>query len=229
MTSSAHTRRAPADLLDDASSETPLFGLPDVDFDALSEKELERLLFSDETEAPRRVLNLPTVAGLSLIGVGVVYLLQEQGLWAGDVSALVAALPWLAGVLIILLGFGVLSWRPRRRLVKKRRTKKKRRRRKTRLGDLGATLKTKAASAKPSKKQTRRLTKSRRDRKVFGVCGGLGERLGTDPTYVRIAFVIGTIFSGGPPVVVLYLALAYLLPEPDALTAAERLRIIRES
>ncbi len=202
----------------------------DAEIDALSEAELEQMLFGEEAEPQRRFLNLPTVAGLSLIGVGLVYLLQEQGLWAGDVTWLVATLPWLAGTLIVLLGMGVLSARPPRRARRKRKKEKKRRR--SRLGDLGASLSEKVGAASPfdaKLKKTSRLAKSRRDRKVFGVCGGIGERLGIDPTHVRIAFVLATLFSGGPPFVLAYLALAYFLPDADALTPAERLRIIRES
>ncbi len=36
----------------------------------------------------------------------------------------------------------------------------------------------------------KRLTKSKTDRKLFGVCGGLGEYFGIDPTLVRLAFVL---------------------------------------
>ena len=50
----------------------------------------------------------------ALITVGVAYVLQEMGLWAGfDMSVLANALPWLAGILIILMGFGVLNWKER--------------------------------------------------------------------------------------------------------------------
>ena len=42
----------------------------------------------------------------------------------------------------------------------------------------------------------KRLTKSKTDRKLFGVCGGLGEYFGIDPTLVRLAFVVLTLFKG---------------------------------
>lgn len=44
---------------------------------------------------------------------------------------------------------------------------------------------------------TRRLTRSRRDRVVAGVCGGLGNYLGIDPVWVRIGFVVLTFVSSG--------------------------------
>jgi phage shock protein C len=36
----------------------------------------------------------------------------------------------------------------------------------------------------------KRLYKSRRDRIIDGVCGGIGEYLGVDPTIVRIIFLL---------------------------------------
>jgi phage shock protein C len=40
------------------------------------------------------------------------------------------------------------------------------------------------------------LRRSREDRVLFGVCGGLGRYLGIDPVLVRIAFVLLAIFGG---------------------------------
>ncbi|MFW5772675.1 MAG: PspC domain-containing protein [Phototrophicaceae bacterium] len=59
--------------------------------------------------------------------------------------------------------------------------------------------------------ETRRLTRSRFDRKVAGVCGGIGEYLGIDPTVIRILFVVG-FFMGGQGLL-LYIILALFMPE----------------
>lgn len=56
----------------------------------------------------------------------------------------------------------------------------------------------------------KRLTKSKTDRKLLGVCGGLGEYFGIDPTFVRLAFVLLTLFNGIG--LVLYIALAIIMP-----------------
>ena len=48
---------------------------------------------------------------------------------------------------------------------------------------------------------------------VFGVCGGIAEYFGWDPTAVRIGYVVGTIFSGGFGIV-LYLILWFVMPGP---------------
>src|SRR5690625_781713 len=86
-----------------------------MDLEALSDEELEALLFEDDDSSQTNsALNLPTVAGLSLIGIGMLYLFQHLGMFAGfDITQWVVILPWIAGILIILLGLGVLSWRPR--------------------------------------------------------------------------------------------------------------------
>lgn len=57
-----------------------------------------------------------------------------------------------------------------------------------------------------------KLRKSSRDKKIFGVCGGLAEYFGIDPTWVRIFFILGAIFGGGAAVP-LYIILAFVLPK----------------
>ena len=59
----------------------------------------------------------------------------------------------------------------------------------------------------------RPLLRSRDDRKIWGVAGGLAEHLGFNPTLVRIFFVV-TLFFGGAGVLA-YLVLAVALPEDD--------------
>ncbi len=54
-----------------------------------------------------------------------------------------------------------------------------------------------------------RLVKSN-DKKLFGVCGGLGEYLDIDPTVIRIAFLVGFFFLGGG--LLLYIILAIAMP-----------------
>ena len=45
-------------------------------------------------------------------------------------------------------------------------------------------------------RSVKRLYRSRRERMVGGVCGGLAEYVGTDPTLVRIAFVVLSFVGG---------------------------------
>jgi phage shock protein PspC (stress-responsive transcriptional regulator) len=56
---------------------------------------------------------------------------------------------------------------------------------------------------------------SNTDRKIAGVCGGLGEYFGIDPTIVRIFFIFLTILSFGLGVIG-YLAAWIIIPrEPN--------------
>ena len=54
-----------------------------------------------------------------------------------------------------------------------------------------------------------RLVKSN-DKKIFGVCGGLGNYFDIDPTVVRIAFLVA--FFGFGSGVLVYLILAVAMP-----------------
>ena len=56
--------------------------------------------------------------------------------------------------------------------------------------------------------------------KVAGVCGGIGEYLGIDPTIVRLGFVALSLLAGGGLAV--YIIAAIIMPEREARhTAAE--------
>ena len=59
----------------------------------------------------------------------------------------------------------------------------------------------------------KKLTKSRTDRRWAGVAGGLAEYFEVDSTLMRLLFVVFT-FAGGPGLL-LYIALAIVLPEAD--------------
>jgi len=59
----------------------------------------------------------------------------------------------------------------------------------------------------------RPLLRSRDDRRIWGVAGGLAEHVGFNPTLVRIFFVV-TLFFGGAGLLA-YLVLAVALPEDD--------------
>jgi phage shock protein C len=56
------------------------------------------------------------------------------------------------------------------------------------------------------------LVRSKSNRMIAGVCGGIAQWMGWDPTVVRIVFVILTIFSAAFPGVIIYLVLALLMP-----------------
>jgi phage shock protein C len=60
--------------------------------------------------------------------------------------------------------------------------------------------------------QSKRLHRSRGDRKLAGVLGGIAEYLGVDPSLVRIAYTLLTVFTLGFPGVLIYLLVAFIVP-----------------
>ena len=60
------------------------------------------------------------------------------------------------------------------------------------------------------------LHRSRRNRMLAGVCGGLAEALGWDVTMVRILYVLLSILSAGFPGTLVYIVLWVVVPESPA-------------
>ena len=61
---------------------------------------------------------------------------------------------------------------------------------------------------------SRKLYRSRRESMIAGVCGGLAEYFRTDPTWVRLIFVL--FFFAGGSAFLIYLILWMLVPlEPN--------------
>ena len=124
MSTRSRRRSAPSDedLLDD-------------EFSFVTEDDIEAFMASqeieEESEAKAGFWNLQTASGMGLIGLGALYSLQLAGLLSigsGALAALVQVLPVFAAVLIMLTGFGVLSWSPAARRQRKARRRAARRR-----------------------------------------------------------------------------------------------------
>lgn len=60
--------------------------------------------------------------------------------------------------------------------------------------------------------QTKRLYRSRKERLILGVAGGLAEYFGVDPTLVRVGLVLALLLTG-PAAPVVYVVLAMIIPE----------------
>ena len=61
-------------------------------------------------------------------------------------------------------------------------------------------------------REQKRLFRTRKDRRIAGVCGGIADYFGMDATIVRLAWVLGTIASVGTGVLV-YFVMAIVVPE----------------
>ena len=62
---------------------------------------------------------------------------------------------------------------------------------------------------------TRTLSRSRHDRMVAGVLGGIARCFGWNSTLLRVLYVLGSIASAAFPGILVYLILWLLIPEGD--------------
>jgi phage shock protein PspC (stress-responsive transcriptional regulator) len=56
------------------------------------------------------------------------------------------------------------------------------------------------------------LYRSRRNRWIAGVCGGLAEWLGWNPTLVRLLYVVVSVVSAAFPGIIVYIVLWAVMP-----------------
>ena len=63
---------------------------------------------------------------------------------------------------------------------------------------------------------SRGLSRSRNDRVLAGVMGGIARRFGWNPTLLRVLYVVVSIASAGFPGILVYLILWLLMPEEGA-------------
>jgi phage shock protein C len=62
---------------------------------------------------------------------------------------------------------------------------------------------------------SRPLRRSRTNRQIAGVVGGLAEYFRVDATLLRVIYVVGSIISAAFPGVLVYLLLWLLIPEAE--------------
>lgn len=190
----------------------------------------------DEKKANTNIWNFGTIAGIAMFFVGMIFIVQSIGLSIGpDLSGLIEAMPLIGGILVTLVGFGFLVGDRKK---EKQEKKKKKQRQKfdfnnydfgesgssadtkedfTLNNDLGSRKKSRSKN-KSGKysfdsyafRQSKKLYKSRSDKKWAGVCGGLAKYFGISSTVIRLLFVI-TFFAGSGTSLLVYIALAIAL------------------
>ncbi|MCB0130469.1 MAG: PspC domain-containing protein [Caldilineaceae bacterium] len=161
-------------------------------------------------------------AAYALIGLGALWLLANVGvlgnLW-GLAWSLLSVFFWPA----LLIGAGYLLLRGSNRDMKGDFTRMRGRVKMSMNGKVPSGDEVKAGMK--DVKERIPLKRSRQDRMILGVCGGLGRKLGIDANLVRLiwaAFSIGSIGVG----VLIYVAVGLLLPEE---TEADLMRSRMES
>lgn len=189
----------------------------------------------EEKKANTNIWNFATIAGIAMFFVGMVYLIQTLGLGLGpDLSGLIDAMPLIGGILVTMVGFGFLVGD--RKKEKKRNKKKEKSHARdynfdyeydfddtsteedfTLNNDLGSKKKSRSKNTSGKRsfdsyafRQSKKLYKSRSDKKWAGVCGGLAKYFGISSTVIRLLFVI-TFFAGSGTSLLVYLGLAIAL------------------
>ncbi|MES0359410.1 MAG: PspC domain-containing protein [Anaerolineales bacterium] len=61
--------------------------------------------------------------------------------------------------------------------------------------------------------QYKQLYRSRENRMLGGICGGLGEYFDIDPTLVRVLFIFGAFLGFPGALVLIYLVMLILVPQ----------------
>lgn len=62
----------------------------------------------------------------------------------------------------------------------------------------------------------KKLYRSKKDRKIAGVCGGIAEFFVVDSTLIRLGWILLTFMTGIFPFVLAYIIAAIIIPEEGA-------------
>ncbi len=65
--------------------------------------------------------------------------------------------------------------------------------------------------------RNKKLYRNTNNRQVCGVCAGIGDFLGLDPTIIRVIYALVALFTGTFPGVVIYFILALIIPEDNGM------------
>lgn len=186
---------------------------------------LNDFLESDDKKPERSIWNIKTVAGLTFVIVAFAYFGNMIGAELFNFSELpflhtvIKFAPYLAGALIAVEGLGWIK----RNKESKRKTVQQETIKRESIDNLDKFLypEGKKSSYKKQKSsdgissainESGRLMRSRSDKQLFGVCGGLAKHLNISSTVLRIIFVAATIFGYGSFILV-YIAMAIVMPK----------------
>jgi len=160
-----------------------------------------------ETAPPKNHVQNTKFWGILLVVVGALWLMGNLGVpiwyhwWAFPLHIGVPVLLILAGVAFLLGGRSYVSAQPAPVESSAGQT-----------SDVPPSSGT--ASAGPE-----RLYRSRTDKKVMGVCGGIGAHVNVDPVIIRLLFVAGALASCGV-FVILYIIMGIIIPQEPAVVSA---------
>lgn len=164
------------------------------------ESTLQQYMDEDEEAVKKKenLLNPITMTGLAILAVCTLTVVQIFIPFNARMDEILDAIIGMGGLFMLLTGLGFFT-RPKR---KKKRVPQ---------GISGLKTDTMATDSYALERK-KKLFKSRTNRRIAGVCGGIADYLGMDAAMVRILFVIFTFVGSGSPILV-YLALSIILPK----------------
>ena len=183
----------------------------------ISDEHLESAYRDFITEKPKQkadkgLVNFATVSGGIMLVLALFAFLQHLGINIGpDISLMMHVMPLVGGLLVLIMGLGWFKRRKKKRKAKKEEipefkyanTRKKQKDQSIGFDAYGY-------------KEKRKLMRSRTNKRIFGVCGGIAEYFGLDPTIVRVLFALSVVFWGSTLIV--YFILAIAMKKEPALT-----------
>ena len=63
----------------------------------------------------------------------------------------------------------------------------------------------------------KRLYRSNKNKMIFGICGGIAENIGQDPTLVRLLVVLVGLLTAILPFILIYIICWIIIPDEDQL------------
>ena len=199
---------------------------------------MQDFLKEEPKEEGKGVWNFSTFAGLGMLFISFTFLLQLIGFPMGEGLAsfsreIIQALPIIGGILVTLVGFGFLVGDRKKERKAKKESKRKQKQQKKRniysndihgAEEYSSTLNNNLDSSSKSSsssdynydnfgyRHAKRLMKSRTNKKIAGVCGGLAKYFGLSSTVVR--FIFGAVFiMGWGTSLLIYIGLALAMPK----------------
>lgn len=187
---------------------------------------LRDFLKTDEEKERRSIWNIRTLSGLAFIFVSLAFVGHSIGveLFGATgipfLNTLIGLTPYFAGAMVGVICLGFLKQSKQKEKIKQ--TETRNRETYDRLDDFlysdAASAETKARKKSGKKmydssiRASGGLSRSRTDRKLMGVCGGLAKYLGVNSTALRIGFLIAFFLSTGT-FTLLYIAMAVVMPK----------------
>jgi phage shock protein C len=152
----------------------------------------------ESVKKKENLLNPITLAGLAILSVSALTVVQIFFPFNARMDEILGFIIGVGGFFMLLTGLGVFT-RPKR---------KKKRSNKTQavIDETGRVTESYGLERK------KKLFKSRTNRRIAGVCGGIADYFGMDAAMVRILFVIFTFIGSGSPILA-YIALSFILPK----------------